>query len=50
MGRNGGNCVPNIFSRSIMVAGSFAVVTIPNYHIGNLLDLIETLTEAGSEH
>lgn len=33
-----------------MVVSSFAIVTIPRYHIGNLLDLIETVTEAGSEH
>jgi len=33
-----------------MVVGSFAIVTILEDHIGNLLDPIETLTRAGSEH
>ena len=45
-----GDLAPDTFSRYVMVVGSFAIITIPNYQIENLLALIETVTETTSEH
>ena len=39
-----GNIAPDTFSRYVLLVGSFTIVTIPNYHIDNLLELIQTST------
>ncbi len=45
-----GDIAPDTYSRYVMVVGSFAIVTIPNYQIENLLMLIEAVTKVEREN
>ena len=38
-----GDIAPDTFSRYILLVGRFKIITIPNYHIDNLLSMIEAV-------
>ena len=45
-----GDVAPDTFSRYVMVVGSFAIVTIPNYQVENLLTLIDAIAKVELEN